>query len=516
MMEVLRTILRDVSGQEYAGDIQHLIEKISNLLEHKRYFIVVDDLWDSQSWGTIKCAFLKNSCGSTIITTMRINDVAESCSSSHQGRIYKLRPLNDEDSRGLFLKRIFGTKEGCPSHLAEVSNDILQKCGGLPLAILSIAGLLAGKATTFDEWNKVQCSFGYELERQSDINKMIQILSLSYFDLPPHLRSCLLYLSMFPEDYNIGKDRLVLRWIAEGFIHEEHGFTQYELGERCFNELINRSLIQPVVLRDWSTVTHCRVHDIILEFIVSRAVEENFVTLFGVPNTICDPHRMIRRLSLQDRNEIGHAVVDLREKMVYSHTRAVSVFTYCFDSVPSLDKFRHVRVLDLEDYWLLKTKHLAHLGRLFTMRYLSLCKTGICELPEEIGELQYLQTLDVRDTMLNELPSSVVRLARLVNLLCDHHVRLPDGFGSMQALQRLGAIGLSCQPPGFAHELCQLRNLRTLEVRVYKFTKGVASSLPTLGAGSLDSLIITVGARFRKLMMEPWSTTPLSLKLLKI
>ncbi|KAJ1254691.1 hypothetical protein BS78_K001300 [Paspalum vaginatum] len=298
MMEVLRTILRDVSGHEYAGDIQHLIEKISSLLEHERYFIVVDDLWDSQSWGTIKCALIKNSCGSRIITTTRINDVAESCSSSHQGRIYKLRPLNDEDSRGLFLRRIFGTKEGCPSHLAEVSNDILQTCGGLPLAIISIAGLLAGKATTFDKWNKVQCSFGYALERQSNVNKMIQILSLSYFDLPPHLRSCLLYLSMFPEDYNIEKDRLVLRWIDKGFIHEEHGFTQYELGERCFNELINRSLIQPVVLRDWSTVTHCRVHDIILEFIVSRAVEENFVTLFGVPNTICDPHRMIRRLSL--------------------------------------------------------------------------------------------------------------------------------------------------------------------------------------------------------------------------
>ncbi|WVZ96327.1 hypothetical protein U9M48_041982 [Paspalum notatum var. saurae] len=511
-MEVLRTILRDVSGQEYAGDIQHLIEKISNFLEDKRYFIVVDDLWDLESWEIIKCSFMENSCGSRIITTTRRNDVAEYCYSSQIRAIY----INcDEDSRGLFLKRVFGTKEGCPSHLVKVCNDILKKCGGLPLAIISIAGLLVGKALTFDEWNKVQSSFGYALGRQSDVNKMIQILSLSYFDLPPHLCSCLLYLSMFPEDciiqdYIIQKDRLVLRWIAEGFIHEEHGFSQYELGERCFNELINRSLIQPVHFSRWdlSTVRRCRVHDTILEFIVSKAMEENCVALFGVPNTIS--------LSLQDRNEIGDAVVDVREKMIYSHARAVSVFPDCLDSLPSLDKFKHQHVLDLGYCEGLQEKHLAHLDGLLALRYLGLRSTGMHELPEEIGELQYLQTLDVRyNNELKELPSSVVHLARLVNLLCDDKVRLPDGFRSMQALR-----SLSCQLPGFTHELCQLRNLQNLEMLVSdvsKFTKDVVSSLSTLGAGSLNSLIIIVYTRDSvNLIMEPWSPTPLSLKILEI
>jgi disease resistance protein RPM1 len=41
MMKVLRTILSDVSGEEYtnteAGDIQHLVKKISNFLQDKRY-----------------------------------------------------------------------------------------------------------------------------------------------------------------------------------------------------------------------------------------------------------------------------------------------------------------------------------------------------------------------------------------------------------------------------------------------------------------------------------------------
>lgn len=41
MVNVLRTILSDFSGQEYtnteAGDVQHLVKRISNFLQYKRY-----------------------------------------------------------------------------------------------------------------------------------------------------------------------------------------------------------------------------------------------------------------------------------------------------------------------------------------------------------------------------------------------------------------------------------------------------------------------------------------------
>ena len=72
------------------------------------------------------------------------------------------------------------------------------------------------------------------------------------------------------------------------------------------------------------------------------------------------------------------------------------VFSGSLDSLPSLQKFKHLRVLDLEDCDGLQAHHLVHLGGLFALRYLSLRDTGIDELPEEIGELQYLQTLDLR------------------------------------------------------------------------------------------------------------------------
>ena len=54
-------------------------------------------------------------------------------------------------------------------------------------------------------------------------------------------------LSIFPKDYKIQRDGLIWRWIAEGFIYSANEkLAQFELGEIYFNELVNRSMIQPV------------------------------------------------------------------------------------------------------------------------------------------------------------------------------------------------------------------------------------------------------------------------------
>lgn len=209
-------------------------------------------------------------------------DIAKACCPSDDDFVYEMKPLGRADSKRLFLERIFGSEEKCPEHLRSVSKKIIEKCDGLPLAIIFISGLLANKAPTEDEWDRVQKSIGCGLPKNPDVKCMMQILSLSYFDLPHYLKTCLLYLSVFPEDSIIDKKRLVRRWIAEGFIQKEQTEgTLYELGERCFNELINRSLIQAREMNMYREVKACQVHDTILDFIVSKSEKENFVTVVG-------------------------------------------------------------------------------------------------------------------------------------------------------------------------------------------------------------------------------------------
>ena len=146
----------------------------------------------------IKCALPATNDGCIIITTTRVLDVA-----NQVGGAYRMRHLCLENSRILLHRRIFGTGEKgrYDDKLIEISEKILQRCGGIPLAIIMISGLLASKGGNIIEWYKVYWSMKYNL----DVENMKTILSLCYEDLPSHLKTCLLYLSVFPEGYDIDK-----------------------------------------------------------------------------------------------------------------------------------------------------------------------------------------------------------------------------------------------------------------------------------------------------------------------
>nr|UBY07228.1 NBS-LRR disease resistance protein [Dasypyrum villosum] len=224
-----------------------LIRQIQQILTGKRYFFVIDDVWKVQDWEFIKAAFPDNYNGSRIIATTRNANVAKSCCSNSCGRLYQMLPLNGVDSRRLFFERIFDSKSSCPPQLEKVSARILKKCGGLPLAIITIASLLANKPQNPNEWETLQDSIGAGLSYESDDGGkgMSQILLLSYWDLPHHLKTCLLYLCIYPEDAKISCEELKWKWIAEGFIATKQG-NLYQEAESCFNELVNRSMIQIV------------------------------------------------------------------------------------------------------------------------------------------------------------------------------------------------------------------------------------------------------------------------------
>ena len=346
-----------------------------------RYLIVIDDIWDIKPWGILQCSLLENSLKSIIITTTRIVDVAEQI-----GGCYKLKPLTHESSKKLFYGRIFGSEGKCPGQYFEVSEKILKKCGGVPLAIITTSSLLANKSGDIKEWNDVCGSIGFGLARNPSMDSMRKILLLSYYDLPSHLKACLLYLTIFPEDYVIEKYRLILRWIAEDFVHcEDESQSLFELGESYFNELLNRSLIQ-VADKDYNdnTILSCRVHDMVLELICSLSREESFVTtvLGDSRQSMPSSGSTVRRLSLQNTTW---------PKLEMSKLRSVTIFSLTITNMmPSLSCCHLLRVLDLEDCNLKEHPSLRFLGNLLHMRYLSLASTGYAgELPVEIGKLQF-------------------------------------------------------------------------------------------------------------------------------
>lgn len=312
-----------------------------------RCLCVLDDVWNESVWDTIRYAFHDGKRDSKIVMTTRSRAVAEHAG----GIIYELKPLSEDDSRKLLNKRIFDTEDGCPPNIRKVSRKILKKCGGVPLAIITVASLLASKPTHSIEWEKVNNSISFGLEKNPDVDKMKKILILSYNDLPFHLKTFLLSLSKYPEDKEIRKDILVWSWIAEGFITQEADLAMrslQEIGESYFNELINRSLIQPVDIHHYSDqdgqVHAFHVHDIVLELINQVAAEEGFVTIISAgqqasTRTYAVQMKNIRRLSLHNHS----AVLVLPEANQLSKVRSLTVFGNV-QSLPSLSSFHVLRV----------------------------------------------------------------------------------------------------------------------------------------------------------------------------
>ncbi|KQK07707.1 hypothetical protein BRADI_2g37166v3 [Brachypodium distachyon] len=484
-----------------AWDEKKSFAMLRELLHDKRYIIIIDDVWSILAWNAIKCAFPENNCSSRIIATTRIFEVARFCCPDVDDKIYEMTPLSNLHSERLFFKRIFGSEDCCPDMLKEVSAEILKKCGGLPLAIISISCLLANKPHVKEEWEKVKRSIGSDLYKSKSLEGMKNILSLSYNDLPANLKTCLLYLSTFPEDYLIERERLVRRWIAEGFISEERGKSRQEVAEGYFYELINKSMVQPVGISFDGTVRACRVHDMLLELIISKSVEENFITVVNGRQTVCENSQcLIRRLSIQD---IDQELASELAKKDLSHVRSLTVSPPgCIKHLPGLVKFQTLRVLDLEGDGELEEYDMSSMGNLFHLKYLRFDDPYLSELPLGVVMLHNLETLDLWGACINELPAGIVQLIKLQHLTGSYYgeTKLPVGIGNMTNLREVSGFNITMSSVVAVEELGNLINLNVLDVQYisddaethnYKrHGEMLLSSLCKLGGYKLQSVFI--------------------------
>uniref|UniRef100_A0A0E0AS55 Uncharacterized protein n=1 Tax=Oryza glumipatula TaxID=40148 RepID=A0A0E0AS55_9ORYZ len=507
---LLSTIQSKFNIQEssQAREVQDIIDDIRYYLGNKRYLIVVDDLWKQEAWNIIHCAFPENSNGSRVIVTTRVEDVACWACSNHR-YIYKMKPLNSDDSKKMFFNRVFGFEDGCPSQYEKVSAEILKKCGGLPLAIITIASLLAVRPTRImQEWERIQNSLGTAFGTNPSLEGMRQILNLSYKNLPFNLRTCLLYLGKYPEDFYIERDDVVRQWIAEGFVRSSRGQDLEDVGKSYFNELINRikfeyillfltGLIQPEQ-NDYREVTRCRVHDMMLDLILSRCKEDNFINVAysgsGKDYMAIDwqhgySSNKVRRLSLQSMVVESDFAVLIEGRAVpaqLAQVRSISLFENSAGGVPWLLHFKYLRLLHIMSYGT-KRVDLTVVSQLLHLRYLMIvgdwCEV---ELPSRICGLVHLETLEIACDVVTSILLDIVSLTCLSNLTLPSGVQL-NRLPNSKSLRTLHI----CHPPDMDfNALGELTNLRDLCLYFNEVESSTASNLDSLGSsiGKLQNL----------------------------
>ncbi|VAH55014.1 unnamed protein product [Triticum turgidum subsp. durum] len=208
-----------------------------------------------------------------------------------------------------------------------------------------------------------------------------------------------------------------------------------------------------------------RVHGLVRTMIMSLSTsEESLVTVAHMDgnNQDSDRERKARRLAVQNWT-MGQG-----DPLLYTRPERLRSFnaTGCIFSMElSLSRFKLLRVIAIEECTFLEGSScdLKHLGKLHQLRYLGLYNTNIGKLPEDIGDLISLQTLDLRGTSVRELPLGVARLRQLRCLRADEGIAV--GMGNLTSLEelRLGDVGMS---GNFVEELGKLTELRELHIWV--------------------------------------------------
>lgn len=444
---------------------------VKEFLKERRYVIVIDDVWSTDAWDSIKYALPDGGCSSRVILTTRNADIAITSSRESHGYVHKMKPLSIQDSWALFCRKTF-LEYTCPPHLEDVSHSILSKCEGLPLAILAISGLLALKDTSkLYEWETVLRSLGGELEGTGKLDRIRKILLLSYNELPYYLKSCLLYIGMFPEDYPVFPSKLVRLWVAEGFVQKKPGMTMIEVAQGYLNELINRSLVQVASTYPDGTLYLCRVHDLLHEMILAKCREYNILTVVSTPYSRWPEN--VRRLAIhvftypQDPTHW----LSLRSLIInrYAHPLSNSCLSRLLNGGPKL-----LKVLDVSGSHV--TEIPEEVFQLLHLTFLNLADTKVEIVPKSIRKLQNLEHFSLARTKVKKLPVDILELKKLVDLYVfgpnSEGFKAPEDLGGLFSLQCL--LFMKAYSEKVLMEIGKLTHLRVLGITKLKTRDGKA------------------------------------------
>nr|VDD46411.1 unnamed protein product [Brassica oleracea] len=346
------------------------------------FLLVLDDLWNENfaDWDLLRQPFTSAAQGSRIIVTTRSQRVASIMCSVH---VHNLKPLSDGDCWSLFMRTVFPNQDPClDQEIGDLAERIVYKCHGLPLAAKTLGGVLRFEGNVV-EWERVLSSRIWDLP--ADKSNLLPVLRVSYYYLPAHLKRCFAYCSIFPKGHAFEKERVVLLWMAEGFLQQTRSSKNLEeLGDEYFSELESRSLFQ-------KTKTSYMMHDFINE--LSQFASGEFSSKFenGCKLHVSEKTRYLSYL----RDNYGEPVrfEALREVKFLRTFLPLSLTNSSRLPSDFSRNLSHARFLDLSRTELEKLPKSLYICNLINLRYLDLIGTKLKQMPKRFGRLKSLQTL---------------------------------------------------------------------------------------------------------------------------
>ncbi|XP_077220127.1 putative disease resistance protein At4g27220 [Tasmannia lanceolata] len=386
------------------------------LKQERKILIILDDLWDRLDLAQVGIPSQK---GCQIIMTTQKKDV---CGWMDCNKEIEVPILSEQESWNMFKEKAGDAV--AKSHV--LAWQVAKQCKGYPPAIVTVARLLNDN---YRDGNFCDAAL------KDLIDGRKTCLELSCNKIRDEAKWCFLFCCLFPADSNIEVDVL----------------TRYGMGERVFNDvnfqeasrrmhtLIN-TLKDLCLLYEGDVKGFVKVHDVVRDVGISIAsrVEDGFLVKTGMelkvwPEKFDESKRLslmetsigtlpkrskwppLSTLLLQGSSGSGQIRNDLIEGM--NDLVVLDVSDTGITSLPSsLPDLKNLRTLCLDRCKFLNDISL--LGELVKLEVLSLRRSEINELPEEIKRLANLKVLDLTGTFgLQRIPQDVIlKLSKLEEL----------------------------------------------------------------------------------------------------
>ncbi|XP_010461937.1 PREDICTED: probable disease resistance protein At1g59620 [Camelina sativa] len=472
---VWQMILWKVGPEYLKPDITEdaLQENLIHLLGTRKTLIVLDDLWREEDWDIIKPIFPLQK-GWKVLLTSRNEGVALRADPN----CFTFKPdyLTLEESWTLFRRTVFPgentTEYKVDEEMEELGKEMIKHCGGLPLAIKVLGGLLAAD-NSLHEWNRIYVNIrshivGGTKFNDNNISSVYHILSLSFEEMPIYLKHCFLYLAQFPEDFAIKVGKLSDYLAAEGLTKQRYydGATIPEVGCGYIENLVKRNMVISERDAKTSRFETCHLHDMMREVCLLKAEEENLIQIDH--NTSSANSKSLykaRRIVIQRLDDIKHA--GLEGNMKNSKIRSL-IYIEQFgwkESKICFTRIQLMRVLDLSKVKFEGGKLPSSIGLLIHLRYLSLHRAEVSHLPSSMRNLKMLLYLNlcVHERSLTYIPNFLKELQKLEYL--SFPLRIADkvniDLGNLVNLETLENFSTE---HGRVSDLKLMRRLRVLSI----------------------------------------------------
>ncbi|XP_060671005.1 disease resistance protein RGA2 [Ziziphus jujuba] len=448
--------------------MHQLQNDLEEKIKGKQYLLVLDDVWgieNREKWLELETLLRDGASGSRIIVTTRDEKIAHIINGP-EGLAHFLGTLDEEKSWSLFKKLAFMQgQEPNDRNLVDIGKEIMNKCGGIPLVIRTIASMLYSinheKWSSFKEKELSMVSAYYE--------NVIPILKLSYDHLPAQLKHCFGYCSLFPKNYVFSVGRLINLWMSQGFIKlsNDHNQCFEDMGYQYFQDLLYRSFFEVVEIDDDSSkVTECKMHDCMHDLATS---------VIGTKGLILSPKD--EKIDKRTRHvSLCFTLEPLQVQALLVNAKKIRTIFYggYYETgmlEKSILKCKFLRTLNLQRSRLKIIPDV--IGKLKHLRYLDLSRNFMKALPNSITRLQNLQTLNVSYCEnLQEIPSGITKMFNLRHLHIESDSDntlhgMPGGLDQLTNLQRLSLLpqgSLRKQQNNESFFLHHISNLKTLDM----------------------------------------------------